>query len=213
MKSVLIIGLGRFGQQFAKKLYEQGNEVMAIDEDEELINAAMPYLTNAQIGDATNEQLIASLGVRNFDMCVVAIGENFESSLQTTALLKDYGAPFVLARAKTDVHEKFLLRNGADKVVCTERDMAMRLAMKYGSDTIFDYIQLTDAYSIYEIQVPAKWIGKSIGELKVRVKYGVSILATKKSETMSPNPNADHVFSKDETLLIMGQPSDVKKIV
>ncbi|MCI6909463.1 MAG: TrkA family potassium uptake protein [Eubacteriales bacterium] len=213
MKSVLIIGLGRFGQQFAKKLYEQGNEVMAIDEDEELINSAMPYLTNAQIGDATNEQLIASLGVRNFDLCVVAIGENFESSLQTTALLKDYGAPFVLARAKSDVHEKFLLRNGADRVVCTERDMAERLAMKYGLDTVFDYIQLTDSYSIYEIQTPPKWVGKSIEELRVRAKYGISILATKKAGVMSPNPYADHVFSKDETLLIMGQPSDVRKLV
>ena len=165
MKSVLIVGLGRFGQEFAKKLYEMGSDVMAIDESEERINESMPFLTNAQIGDATNEQFIASLGVNNFDFCVVAIGDDFESSLQTTALLKDSGARFVLARAKSAVHEKFLLRNGADSVVCTERDMAERLAMKYGADNIFDFIQLTDDYSIQNtariMGIPCRGVGQA----------------------------------------------------
>ncbi|NMA07786.1 MAG: TrkA family potassium uptake protein [Clostridiales bacterium] len=213
MKNVLIIGLGRFGQQFARQLFEQGNDVMAVDENEETINRAMPYLTNAQIGDATNEQFIASLGVASFDLCVVAIGDDFESSLQTTALLKDHGAPFVLARAKTDVHEKFLLRIGADRVVCTERDMATRLAKKYGSDNVFDFIQLTDDYSIYEINVPPTWVGKTILQKNVRIKYNINILATKQHGELYPLPSASHVFQPDETLLIMGHNEDVKRLI
>ena len=213
MKSVLIVGLGRFGQEFAKKLYEMGSDVMAIDESEERINESMPFLTNAQIGDATNEQFIASLGVNNFDFCVVAIGDDFESSLQTTALLKDSGARFVLARAKSAVHEKFLLRNGADSVVCTERDMAERLAMKYGADNIFDFIQLTDDYSIYEVSVPARWIDRSLGDIHVRAKYGISVIAIKENGVMLPNPGAEHVFRKGQSMLIMGRNEDIKKLV
>ena len=213
MKSVLIVGLGRFGQEFVKKLYEMGNDVMAIDESEERINESMPFLTNAQIGDATNEQFIASLGVNNFDFCVVAIGDDFESSLQTTALLKDSGARFVLARAKSAVHEKFLLRNGADSVVCTERDMAERLAMKYGADNIFDFIQLTDDYSSYEVSVPARWIDRSLGDIHARAKFGISVIAIKENGVMLPNPGAAHVFRKGQSMLIMGRNEDIKKLV
>lgn len=130
MKSVLIVGLGRFGRHMGRKLMEEGNEVLAVDINEERVNDAMDLVTEAQIGDATNEHFVASLGVGNFDLCVVAIGDNFQSSLETTALLKDYGAGFVLARANRDVHAKFLLRNGADRVVYPEKEMAQRLAVK-----------------------------------------------------------------------------------
>ena len=171
MKSVLVVGLGRFGRHMAAKLIEEGNEVLAVDINEDRVNDALDLVTNAQIGDTTNEHFIASLGVGNFDLCVVAIGDNFQSSLETTALLKDYGAPFVLSRANRDVHAKFLLRNGADKVVYPEREMAERLAVKFGTDNIFDYIELTPDYSIYEIPVPAPWVGKSIVEKGVRNKY------------------------------------------
>ena len=122
MKSILLIGLGRFGATMAMKLYELKHEVMAIDISEERINAILPYVTSAQIGDCTNEQYMASIGVRNFDLCVVAIGDNFQSSLETTALLKDLGAKFVLSRANRDIHAKFLLRNGADQVVYPEKE-------------------------------------------------------------------------------------------
>lgn len=212
MKSVLIIGLGRFGRHLAAKLNEQGNEVMAIDKVEERVNEVLPFVTNAQIGDSVSEPFIASLGVRNFDLCVVAIGDNFQSSLETTALLKDCGAKLVLARASRDVHAKFLLRNGADKVVYVEKEMAERIAFKYGADNIFDYVNLTPEYGIYEIPVPQPWIGKSILQKEVRSRYSVSILATKVGEQIFPLPKPDHIFSRSETLIIIGHNQDVVKI-
>ena len=150
MKSFLIIGLGRFGRHMAKTLVEQKNEVLAIDIDEHRVNDSMRYVSNVQIGNATNEQFISSLGVGNFDVCVVAIGDNFQASLEATSLLKECGARFVLARASRDVHKKFLLRNGADEVVYAERELAERLAVKHGSNRVFDYIKLADDYAIYE---------------------------------------------------------------
>lgn len=213
MKSVLLIGLGRFGRHMAEKLLEEGNEVLGVDICEERVNDAMDMLTNAQIGDATNELFVESLGVRNFDLCVVAIGDNFQNSLETTALLKDYGAPFVLSRANRDVHAKFLLRNGADRIVYPEKEMAQRMAVKYGNDNIFDCIELTDEYSIYEIPVPESWVGKSILEKDVRKKYGISILATKRLETLYPLPGAEHVFAEDEKLIILGHFKDVRAVI
>lgn len=213
MKSVLLIGLGRFGRHMAEKLLEEGNEVLGVDICEERVNDAMDMLTNAQIGDATNELFVESLGVRNFDLCVVAIGNNFQNSLETTALLKDYGAPFVLSRANRDVHAKFLLRNGADRIVYPEKEMAQRMAVKYGNDNIFDCIELTDEYSIYEIPVPESWVGKSILEKDVRKKYGISILATKRLETLYPLPGAEHVFAEDENLIILGHFQDVRAVI
>lgn len=213
MKSVLLIGLGRFGRHMAEKLLEEGNEVLGVDICEERVNDAMDMLTNAQIGDATNELFVESLGVWNFDLCVVAIGDNFQNSLETTALLKDYGAPFVLSRANRDVHAKFLLRNGADRIVYPEKEMAQRMAVKYGNDNIFDCIELTDEYSIYEIPVPESWVGKSILEKDVRKKYGISILATKRLETLYPLPGAEHVFAEDENLIILGHFKDVRAVI
>ena len=184
MKSILVIGLGRFGRHMAKKFSEQNNDVMAIDINEERINNVLSVVTNALIGDATNERFMETIGVRDFDLCVVAIGDNFQSSLETTALLKDLGAKFVLARASRDVHAKFLLRNGADDVIYTEKETAERLAVKYGSDNIFNYIELNDEYSIYEIAVPSSWLNKSILKVNVRSKYGISILATKQGNNI-----------------------------
>lgn len=166
MKSILIIGLGRFGKHMAQKFSEQGNDILAVDTDEDRVNAVLPFVTDAQIGDATNEMFVESLGVANFDLCVVAIGDNFQSSLETTSLLKDMGAKFVLSRASRDVHAKFLLRNGADEVVYTEKETAERLAVKYGNDSVFDYIEINEDYSIYEIGVPDSWVGKSILDKK-----------------------------------------------
>lgn len=209
MKSVLLIGLGRFGRHMAERLIAEGNEILAVDINEERVNDAIDMVTDAQIGDATNEHFVESLGVRNFDLCVVAIGDNFQSSLEATALLKDCGASLVLARANRDVHAKFLLRNGADHVVYPEKEMAQRLAVKYGNDNIFDYIELTEEYAIYEIPVPDTWVGSSIVEKEVRKKYHISILATKEAGRMNPLPGADHVFRGAETLIVMGHFRDV----
>ena len=213
MKSILIIGLGRFGRHMAKKFSEQNNDVMAIDINEERINNVLSVVTNALIGDATNEQFMETIGVRDFDLCVVAIGDNFQSSLETTALLKDLGAKFILARASRDVHAKFLLRNGADDVIYTEKETAERLAVKYGSDNIFNYIELNEEYSIYEIAVPSSWLNKSILKVNVRSKYGISILATKQGNNIYPLPKPEHVFTDSESLMILGKNEDVSRFI
>ena len=213
MKSILIIGLGRFGKHMAQKFSEQGNDILAVDTDEDRVNAVLPFVTDAQIGDATNEMFVESLGVANFDLCVVAIGDSFQSSLETTSLLKDMGAKFVLSRASRDVHAKFLLRNGANEVVYTEKETAERLAGKYGNDSVFDYIEINEDYSIYEIGVPDSWVGKSILDKKVRTKYNISILATKRGKEIYPLPHPDHVFSETESLMILGRNEDVKRLI
>ena len=213
MKTILIIGLGRFGWHMAKKLIDEGNDVLAVEKDEARANNAAGFISNIQIGDASDEKFIESLGVGNFDICVVAIGDDFQHSLEITVLLKDMGAKFVIARASRDVHRKLLLRNGADHVVYAEREMAERLAVKYGARNIFDYIGLTGDVGIYEIAVPSQWIGKSIIEKSIRSKYNISILATKKEDEIFPLPSPDHVFSADETLMVMGRDEDIKRIV
>ena len=213
MKSVLIIGLGRFGISMAKKLIEEGNEVLAIEKDEVRAESSLKYVRNVEIGDCTNEEFIRALGVANFDICVVAIGDNFPSALEITVLLKDFGAKFVIARADTEVHKKLLLRNGADYVIYAEKETAERLAMKFGAKNVFDYIELTSEYAIYEISVPSSWVGKSIIEKSIRSKYNISILATKVGDVISPLPSPDHVFRRDETLIIMGHSTDVNPLL
>ena len=181
MKTILLIGLGRFGRHIAMKLNELNHQVMAIDKDEERVNAVLPFVTNAQIGDSTSEEFLSAIGVRNFDVCIVAIGDNFQSSLETASLLKELGAKKVVARAARDVQAKFLLRNGADEVVYPEKQMAIWSAIRYSSDHIYDYIALGDDHAIFEIEVPNNWVGKTIGQLDVRKRYHVNILAIKQS--------------------------------
>ena len=209
MKSILVIGLGRFGRHITRKLLEEGNSVLAVEKNEERADNAINILPDIQIADATNETFIKSLGVNNFDLCVVAIGDNFQSALEITVLLKDFGAKYILARACRDVHRKLLLRNGADHVVYAEREMAERLAIKYGSKNIFDYIELTSEVAICEVAVPGYWIGKRIIEKSIRNRYNISILATKKEGKISPLPEPEHIFTRDETLIIMGE----KKVI
>ena len=211
MKSILLIGLGRFGRHIAIKLHELHHQVMAIDQSEDRVNAVLPYVTSAQIGDSKNEEFMASLGVRNFDVCIVAIGENFQSSLETTSLLKELGAQFVVARANRDVHAKFLLRNGADEIVYPEKQLANWTAIRYSSDHIFDYIELDEDYAIFEISVPSAWVGRTIGKLDIRRTHGVNIMATKIDGKMNMNITADYVFSENETLLVLGKMKEIQK--
>lgn len=212
MKSILIIGLGRFGRHMAYKFLEEHNEVLAVDKREERAETVVDRIKDIEIGDATDETFIASLGVGNFDLCVVAIGDNFQTALEITVLLKDHGAKYILARASRDVHRKLLLRNGADHVVYAEREMAERLAIKYGSKNVFDYIELTPEVAIYEVAVPESWYGKSIIEKSIRTKYHISILATKEGGKIYPLPQPDHVFQAKETLMVMGGHDDIKKL-
>lgn len=212
MKSILIIGLGRFGRHMAQKFIENGHEVLAIDENEERADAAVGMIQQIMIGDATDERFMESLGIRNFDLAVIAIGENFQSVLEITVLLKDLGCKYIVARATRDVHKKLLLRNGADYVVYAEREIAERLAIKFGADNIFDYIELTPEIGIYEIAIPGKWVGKSILDLSIRTKYHISVLATKKGNQIYPLPHPNHVFTEDESVMVMGTFEDVNNV-
>lgn len=211
MKSVLLIGVGRFGRHIARKLNEMNHQVMAIDKNEGRIEAVLSYVTSAQIGNSTDEEFIRSLGVRNFDVCIVAIGDNFQSSLETTSLLKEMGARYVVSRAARDVHAKFLLRNGADNVVYPERQLGAWTAIRYTSDHIFDYVQLTPEYSIFETEIPEAWVGKTIRELDVRKKYHVTILAVKRGEELDMELKAEDKLSADETILVLGHNKYIQK--
>lgn len=210
-KSILLIGLGRFGKYIAMKLHELGHEVMGVDENEERVDDAMPYVTNGQIGDSTNEALLRSLGVKNYDVCIVTIGGNFQSSLETTCLLKELGAQKVVSRAEQDVQAKFLLRNGADEIIYPEKQLATWAAIRYSSDHILDYIELGDSCSIFEVSVPSAWVGKSVVEIDIRRKYNVNIVATKKNGKINAVVTADTVLSGDETLLVLGEYKAMRK--
>lgn len=212
MKSVLIIGLGRFGRHMAQKFIENGHEVMAIDISEDRADDAVGLIRQILIGDATEERFMESIGVRNFDLAVCAVGENFQTVLEITVLLKDLGCPYIIARATRDVHKKLLLRNGADYVVYAEREVAERLAIKFGADNIFDYVELTPEIGIYEVAIPKEWRGKSLLELNIRNEYHVSVLATKKNGNIYPLPHATHVFEADESVMVMGSMEDIRKI-
>lgn len=212
MKTILLIGLGRFGRHTAIKLNELNHQVMAIDKDEERVNAVLPFVTNAQIGDSTSEEFLSEIGVRNFDVCIVAIGDNFQSSLETASLLKELGAKKVVARAARDVQAKFLLRNGADEVVYPEKQMAVWTAIRYSSDHIYDYIALGDDHAIFEIAVPNSWVGKTIGQLDVRKRYHVNIMAIKQSGKFAMTViTPDTALPDNSTILVLGTHRDIQK--
>ena len=211
MKSILLIGLGRFGRHVAQKLDELHHEVMAVDKYEDRVQAVLPYVTNAQIGDGTNEEFIRSLGVNDYDVCIVAIGDDFQSSLETTSLLKEMGAKMVVSRATRDVHRKFLLRNGADEIVYPEKQLAEWTAIRYSSDHIFDYIELDEKHAIYELSVPVAWINKSVGELEIRKKFGVNILAVKFEGTLNLSITPETVFMDGSTMLVLGDVKSLQK--
>ena len=211
MKSILLIGLGRFGKHMALQLNQLGHQVMGVDHDEERVNDVMDIVTNAQIGDSTNEEFLRSLGVDNYDVCVVAIGNDFQSSLETTCSLKELGAKFVVSRAERDGQAKFLLRNGADEVVYPEKQVAKWAAIRYGSDHILDYIELDDTHSIFEVSVPKSWIGLSIGQLDIRRKYNINIMAVKENGKMNVSVTPDIVLTQEKTMLVIGEYKALQK--
>lgn len=211
MKSVLIIGLGRFGRHIAMKLNDLNHQVMAVDTNEERVNAVLPFVTNAQIGDSTNEDFLSSLGISNFDACIVAIGDNFQNSLETASLLKELGALKVIARASTGVQEKFLLRNGADEVVYPEKQLAAWTAIRCTSNHILDYIELDNKYSIFELSIPESWRGKTILQLDIRRKYGINILGVRKNGSLDMNITPDTVLEPEASILVLGQQKAIQK--
>ena len=211
MKSILLIGLGRFGKHVAIKLNKLGHQVMAVDSSEERVSDVLPYVTNAIIGDSTNEAFLSSLGVGNFDVCIVTIGSDFQSSLETTSLLKELGAKMVVSRASRDVHEKFLLRNGADEVVYPEKQLASWTAIRFSSDHILDYIELDGDHAVYEVMVPSSWQGKTVGELDIRRKYNINILGTRHNDKLDLSVTPNTMFTSEHTLMVLGTYRDVQK--
>ena len=211
MKNILLIGLGRFGRHIAIQLSQLGHDIMAIDTDEERVNDILPFVTNAQIGDSTNPDFLKSLGIGNFDICFVTIGGSFQNSLETTSLLKELGANLVISRAERDVQEKFLLRNGADRVVYPEKQVAKWASIRYADDHILDYMEVDASHAIFEVAIPDEWIGRSVGELDIRRRYNINILAVKKEREVSVTISVNTVLEADSTLLVLGDYKAIQK--
>lgn len=212
MKSILLVGLGRFGRHIAEKLFDLNHQVMAVDQKEERVDSILPFVTNAQIGDSTNPDFLISLGIRNFDLCIVAIGDNFQSSLETTSLLKELGAKEVVSRAASDVHAKFLLKNGADDIVYPERQLATWTAIRYSAEHIFDYIELDHEHAIFEVQVPTDWAGKTVGELDVRKRYNINIMAVKEDGILDLAISPETSITEKKTMLVLGTIKQIQKV-
>jgi len=212
MKSVLVIGLGRFGIHVAQKMQELGNDVMIVDKNAEVIEEFAPQFTDALVGDCCHEAVLRSVGVNNFDICFVAMGEDFQSSVEITMLLKELGAKKVICKANSIRQAKILEKTGADEVVYPEREIAEKLAVRCNENNIFDFVKLTSEYSIYEIPVNEKWVGKTIMELDVRKNFGINIIAVKKGEALYPAPGGGYVFEKDDHISVIGKSGDVFKI-
>lgn len=211
MKSVLLIGLGRFGKHIAMKLNELDHQVMAVDQNEERVNEVLPYVTNALIGDSTSKDFLATLGIRNFDVCIVTIGDNFQSSLETASLLKELGAERVVSRASTGIQEKFLLKNGADEVVYPEKQLASWMAIRCTSDHILDYIELDNDYSIFELSVPSEWCGKTVIQVDIRKKYGINILGVRSDGELNMNITPDTLLTSQKSILVLGSLKAIQK--
>ncbi len=209
MKSVLLIGLGKFGQTLGEKLLSMDDEVMIVDKEEDVINALAPKYTNALIANCMNEDNLRAMDIPSFDVCIVAIGDDFQSSLEITSILKDLGAKYVVSRADTEIQRKFLLRVGADEVVYPNRDIAEKLAVKLNSEKVYDYIELDSEYSIFEIAVPKKWNGKSLIETNPRARYGINILTIKKQKKIIPLPPATYVFEEGDHMVVFGNTESI----
>ena len=198
MKSILLIGMGKFG------LLNMGDEVMIVDKNEDIINALAPKYTNALIANCMNADNLSTMDIPSFDVCVVAIGDDFQSSLEITSLLKDLGAKYVVSKATTEIQRKFLLRNGADEVIYPDRDIAEKLAVKLNSAKVYDYIELDAEYSIFELAVPSEWYRKKIVDVNPRRKYDINILTIKKGHKIVSSPNAEYVFEDGDHMVVFG---------
>lgn len=215
MKSILIIGMGRFGHHLAQNFLHHGHDVMIMDLYEEKAADLVPYATSTKIGDCTKEEVLRSVGITNFDVVFVCIGTNFQSSLEITSLAKELGAQRVISKATRDVQAKFLLRNGADEVIYPEKDIAQKWAERYSLDNIFDYIDLPGNFGIYEMAPLKEWIGKSIKASNIAAKYKISILGIKKknASVISVMPSADYVIKERDHLMIMAANETAENII
>ena len=211
-KQFVIIGLGRFGSSVAKTLYALGHDVLAIDSNEDLVQEISDSVTHAVQMDATDENALRTLGLRNFDVAVVTIGANIQASVMATLLGKDMGIKYIIAKGNSDLHAKVLYKIGADRVILPEKDMGVRVAHNLVSSSILDYIELSPDYSIIEIESPKEWYGKSMKELSLRSKYGINVMAIKRNNEVNISPDADDVINKDDIVVAIGSAEDLTKL-
>jgi len=211
-KQFVIIGLGRFGSSIAKTLYSLGNDVLAIDKDEDVVQEIADSVTHAVQLDATDENALRTLGIRNFDVAVVTIGDNIQSSIMATLLVKELGVKYIIAKGHSDLHAKVLYKIGADRVVLPEKDMGVRVAHNLVSANILDYIELSEDYSIMEIQVIKEWAGNTLKELKLRSKYGINVMAIKRGDEVNLSPAADDVIEENDIIVSIGSAEDLSKL-
>lgn len=212
MKQFAVIGLGRFGTSLAKSLYSMGHDVLVIDKDEEQIQNISDMVTHAVHADATDEYSLKALGLRNFDVAVVAIGSDIQASILVTLLCKEMGIKYVLAKAKSELHAKVLYKIGADRVVFPERDMGMRVAHNLMSSNILDYIELSSDYSLIEITAIPSWEGKTLKDLNLRVRFGVNVMAIKHDNEINISPKGDDTINRNDILVVIGSNEDIKKL-
>ncbi|MGG4490726.1 potassium channel family protein [Metabacillus idriensis] len=210
-KDFAVIGLGRFGGSICRELSEEGMEVMAIDMDEDKVNEYANIASHAVVGDSTDEAVLKSLGIRNFDHVIVAIGDNIQSSILTTLMLKELGVKFITVKAQNDYHEKILRKIGADQIVHPERDMGRRIAHNLISNNVLDYLELSDEHSIVEIVVNNRLSGNTLIDLDIRAKYGINIVAIKRGKEIFVTPQADEVIQKDDILIVIGADTDIDR--
>ena len=213
MKSFLIIGLGRFGSHLCRNLASLGNEVMIVDENEENLEPLLPYATDSKIGDCTKEIVLKNLGINNFDKCFVCIDSDFQSSLEITSLLSELGAKYIISLARRDVHAKFLLRNGADEVIYPDKEIAQKSAIMYSSESVFEYFNLADDFSMYELKPLPEWEGKKFTEINVRQKHGVNIVAIRKEDKSIAIPSPDYRCNSNEHLMVIGNNEDIGRLL
>ncbi|MGE7269941.1 potassium channel family protein [Brevibacillus panacihumi] len=210
-KQYAIIGMGRFGSSIANRLYEAGNEVLGIDRDEVRIEESRDFVTHAVIADTTEENALREIGIRNFDVVVVSIGNDIQASILTTLLLKELGVKHIVAKALNKYHGKVLSKIGADKVVYPERDMGERVAHSLMSPNVLNFIEVSKDYSIEEIKVPSRLAGKSLRELDIRARYHLSVIAIRTREEISVNPSPDQIIKENDVLLMIGENACLKQ--
>jgi len=204
MRSYIVVGLGRFGTEAAKRLCELGCEVLAIDRNSDLVQHISAYVTQAVVGDARDKEVLRALGAADFDCAIVAIGDSLGDSVLATMNLKELGIPYVVCKAHDETHRQVLMKLGADKVVIPEQEQACRLARNLSSPNVLDYIELSDAHGIIEVPAPASWIGKSLKELNVRARLGVNIIAIKQGSAVNVSPGADYAILPGDVMVVLG---------
>lgn len=204
-KQFVVIGLGRFGTSVAKTLYTLGNDVLAIDSNEDIVQSISENVTHSVQIDATDENSLKALGIRNFDVAVITIGSDIQASTMATLLVKEMGVKYIIAKANTEIHAKVLYKIGADRVVFPERDMGVRVAHNLFSSNILDYIELSPDYSIMEVAAIGEWEGKTLRELNMRTKYGINVMAIKRSNDIDISPTADDIIKSGDILVVIGE--------